>query len=82
MSKCDWEEIDYFSSYKEFERFLYWINDQIKKDIAKEVIVQSPYSGSFFTEKWFLHKNSSTIWRLVFPEIPFKGIFKLVSQEK
>jgi hypothetical protein len=80
MTKCEWEKIDKFSNYNEFQRFIVWIDDKVKTGVAEEVPVLAHYSGSFFKEKWFMHKNSRTVWRLVWPEVPFTGVFKLVDQ--
>lgn len=82
MTKCEWEKIDKFISYNEFQRFILWIDEKVKTGVAEEVPVLTHYSGSFFKEKWFMHKSSRTVWRLVWPEVPFTGVFKLVDQSQ
>ncbi len=79
MKECPWEKIDDFQSYTEFDEFVKWMNDQIISGLAEEVPVKNPYSGSsLFQEKWFRHLNSNQIWRLVWPDAPFTGIFERV----
>jgi len=56
------------------------MDEQIKKGLAKEIPVLYQYSGSDFKEKWFIHKSSGMTWRLVWPEVPFTGVFKLVDK--
>jgi len=79
MKACPWERISNFRSYSEFERFVAWINEQLKSAIAEELPVQKPYIGATtFRERWFLHIESGKVWRLVWPEAPFAGIFEPV----
>jgi hypothetical protein len=79
MKKCPWEKIDDFQSYSEFDGLVEWINNQVISGLAEEFFVEKPYSGSvLFEEKWFRHISSNEIWRLVWPDAPFTGIFERV----
>jgi hypothetical protein len=79
MITCSWEEIDGFASHSEFVRFCDWMNDAITAGKASKVSVRKRYQGiESFTEEWFEHIASSTIWRLVHPDGPFRGLFEQV----
>ena len=75
----DWDEIHGFVSPGEFRRFQNWIVKQVQEGALVEVQVEEPYSGSpLFDERWF-HTTSGTVWRLVAPDPPFRGVFERVS---
>ena len=78
MKACPWEEIRGFQSPGEFNRFVGWITEQAKLGTVEEVPISSPYAGATFQEKWFRHKESGKVWRLVWPDAPFTGVFELV----
>jgi len=76
MKECPWEEIDDFRGYSEFERFVDWMEEQVRLKLAEEVPVGQRYIGATtFDERWFRHVASGTVWRLVRPEAPFAGLF-------
>jgi hypothetical protein len=79
MKTCPWEKINEFQSYSEFERFVSWIDEQVKSGVAEELLVRKPYIGATtFREKWYRHVASGKTWRLVWPDGPFTGIFEPV----
>jgi hypothetical protein len=79
MNESNWEKIDDFQSYSEFERFVEWTVEQVKSGVAEELPVRKPYIGaSTFREKWFRHIASGRTWRLVWPDAPFTGVFEPV----
>ena len=79
MDRCPWEEIHDFQSYSEFESFLNWMKGQQDANIAREVPVLEPYHGlRTLKEKWFRHLASGELWRLVWPDAPFHGVFEPV----
>lgn len=81
MTFCAWEEIGTFHSLIEFRRFQSWMAGQIAAGTATEIAVAVPYSGlSSLTEKWFRHIESGQVWRLVWPDGPFAGVFKRVEK--
>ena len=79
MRKCPWEEIHGYGGFIEFDRFINWMSEQVSAHISKEIPVDAPYlGGNTLREKWFLHLESGEIWRLVWPDAPFAGVFELV----
>lgn len=77
---CGWEPIDAFSSLTEYRRFHEWMNSQVVSGVAAAVPVAKHYSGSsLWDEHWFKCLGDDQIWRLVGPDPPFRGIFKLVT---
>jgi hypothetical protein len=79
MKACPWEKISDFQSYSEFERFVAWMDDQVKSGTAEELPVRKSYIGATtLREKWYRHIASGKIWRLVWPDAPFTGIFEPV----
>lgn len=95
MNRSEWDEISGFASPGEFENFLSWINSRIKDGAAEEIPVKSHYysvnepppkdwntPGKYWhpREKWFHHKASGAVWRLVWPDPPDRGLFKPVGE--
>jgi hypothetical protein len=79
MNSSNWTKINDFKSLGEFNLFILWLNVQVDNGQAFEVPVQSPYIGnSTFTEKWFKELGSETVWRVVWPDFPFTGLFEPV----
>jgi len=77
MSSCSWEKIDDFRSLGEFDTFVSWMRKQVAKGAAEEVAVTSPYlDATTFTEEWYRHIDSGQVWRLVWPDAPFTGLFE------
>lgn len=80
MKNCTWESIDDFRSLGEFESFENWMDEQVVSGEAIEVAVTRPYlDASAFREKWYCHTTSGDVWRLVWPDGPFTGVFEEVS---
>lgn len=76
---CPWESIDDFASLNEFNRLATWITNQVKDGLAEATSVTSPYmDATTFEEKWFKHVETGQIWRLVWPDGPFHGLFERV----
>lgn len=81
MTVSDWEPIDEFRSLAEFNRFVVWMGQQVAAGFSMEMPVAQPYLGATtFEEKWFRFSTTGAIWRLVFPDPPFTGLFELVSR--
>jgi len=77
---CPWEFIDDFHGINEFERFEQWLKEQSAIGEAVEVSVTRPYlDASTFHEKWYCHVASGEVWRLVWPDGPFTGLFERVT---
>ena len=77
---CPWEEIDGFVSLVEFRSFERWMTGQVSGGLARQVPVASPYRHEErgLAEVWYVHLVSREVWRLVWPEPPFQGIFKKI----
>jgi hypothetical protein len=79
MRICPWEEISGFQHMYEFNRFLEWMNEQVREKIAEEIAVQQPFTGkNAFRESWYRHAQTGEVWRLVWPDEPFTGLFRKV----
>jgi hypothetical protein len=82
--RCPWEEVDGFTSLVEFRSFERWMLGQVSGGLARQVPVASPYTLDggretiILVEVWYLHLQSREMWRLVWPEPPFDGIFKKI----
>lgn len=82
MSDCEWVEIHGFRGWPEFDKFTVWADEQVKAGVAIEVPVEKFYSGSSIIEqKWLRHVLSGQVWRLVWPDPPFEGVFEPVANE-
>lgn len=80
MKNCPWKSIDDFRSLIEFERFGKWVDEQVVAGEALEVVVTRPYlDAPAFREKWYRHAASGEVWRLVWPDGPFTGLFEQVT---
>jgi hypothetical protein len=81
MKICPWEAITDYRSAIEFDQFVQWMDEQLRVGVAEEVSVQKPYIGATtFREKWFRHIESGQLWRLVWPDGPFTGLFEQVGR--
>lgn len=70
------EEINEFFSISEFERFQKYIEGLVKDGDLIEIQVKKAYAG--FPEKWYKCKLCSKVWRLVYPDFPFKGLWNII----
>ena len=81
ITSCPWEPINGFASHTEFQRFCAWITDSVTTKKARKVPVKKRYQGiESFSEDWYQHIQSSTVWRLVHPDGPFRGIFEKINE--
>lgn len=79
---CHWEEIGSFRSQGEFNRFVRWIEDQVKAGYAAEIPVENRYAGEMISERWFVCTDCQSRWRLVYPDPGFfSGLFCLVKDK-
>lgn len=69
----EWETIEKFSSWIEYERFGVWIQEQIASNFAAEISVESYFAGANFRERWIKNSSTREVWRLVEPDAPFPG---------
>lgn len=64
----------------EFNRFVEWMSEQVREKLAEEIVVQHPFMvKSAFKEGWYRHAQSGEVWRLVWPDEPFRGLFRKVA---
>ncbi len=77
MNTCPWQSIHGFASYAEFQQFCVWMREIIAEGKAKQIPVLSRYRGiESLTEEWYIHIESQTTWRLIWPDPPFRGLFE------
>lgn len=78
-SDCGWEEVNGFRSLKEYERLLDRIRQQVSSGLAEAVELDPKRRwGTSFEECWFRCGPQGDVWRLVAPDPPFRGIFKVI----
>jgi hypothetical protein len=80
---CPWEAIDRFRNPVEFRSFERWIAGQVSAGMARQVPVEHAYAGhaapqADIVEVWYMHVSSREVWRLVWPEPPFDGVFQRI----
>lgn len=81
MSDINLEEISGFHSPRELLRFEVWVEDQVSSGFGTEIPVESYYSGINFRERWFKFRLNGEVWRLVYPDGPFRGCWRKVSDQ-
>lgn len=72
------EEINNFKDLNEFLRFEKWLDEHIDTGNIIEILVQSYYLGINTKERWFKCSLNNELWRLVYPDGPFRGYWGLV----
>jgi hypothetical protein len=81
MNGCNWEPIHGFQGPGEVQRFLEWLAPQLARADVEELPVAQHYAGTeVLRERWFRCVKDGTIWRLVEPDFPFRGVFEPVSK--
>jgi hypothetical protein len=81
MTINPWEEIHGFVSLGEYHRFLRYIEAQVADGFAQELPVDPSYGpGELFGGRWFQNSDTGEVWRLIEPDVPFKGLWEPVSQ--
>lgn len=82
MKNCLWEEIHGFASYNEFNNFVEWLKTQIRDGIAEETLIQPLFEADDFSERGFIHKKSTSIWRLIWSDGPsYTGSFRTIENK-
>ena len=74
-SVTTFEKIHGFRSPGEYERFVRWIEERVAEGGVRELPVAHAYSSGSFAERWFRADGEEQPWRLVAPEVPFRGVF-------
>jgi hypothetical protein len=76
-----WEEIHGFQSTAEYKRFVAYIEREVEQGLAEEGPVDPDYgAGMLFGGRWFRDTESGTIWRLLPPDVPFRGLWEPVKR--
>lgn len=79
MTSTVWEEIHGFVSLGEYNKFVQYIEEQIKAGYVKEIDPNPDYGyGEIYGGRWFEEIANGEVWRLVPPDIPFKGLWEPV----
>ena len=79
MTEPGWEEIHGFSSPGEYERFLEYIQEQIRTGRVQEIPIDPSYGPVLlFGGRWLRHSSSGEVWRLIPPDPPFYGVWEPV----
>ncbi len=79
LTNTTWEEIHDFSSLSEYNRFLIYIEEQIKAGYTQEVEPDLEYGrGEIYGGRWFEDIESGELWRLIPPDFPFRGLWEPV----
>jgi hypothetical protein len=74
-----WEEIHGFQSPAEFKKFVRYIESQVNSGEVVEVYPDPNYGkGEIYGGRWFRNLETGEVWRLVPPDIPFKGLWEPV----
>ena len=77
-----WQEIHGFGSPTEYQSFEQWLDEQVTGGHAEEMPVLVPYGMPYSPERWFRRSGTTTTWRLVGPDYPFRGVFLPVNDDR
>ena len=72
------EEVDNFSD-SEFKLFQMYITRLVKNRVLRKVRIREKYGKP--KEKWYECKTCKTIWRLVYPDVSFRGLWSKVREK-
>jgi hypothetical protein len=76
-----WEEIHSFNSLGEYARFVEYIERQVNVGQVRELEPDKNYGkGEIFGGRWFEDINTGDTWRLIPPDIPFRGLWEPVKR--
>lgn len=79
-TECGFEEVFSFVSPDEYLSFIKHLEKKIQNNVAVEIPCDLAYSkGQQHGGRWFECVKDRAIWRLLEPDIPFKGGWELVS---
>jgi hypothetical protein len=74
-----WEEIHGFASQGEFERFADYIDRQVATGQVRTIPVDPSYGpGQLFGGRWYEDVATGEVWRLLPPDLPFRGLWEPV----
>ena len=71
--------IDGFASLIEYERFKGMLEDEVRQGYLTEVKPNPNYQrGLVYGGRWFRAADTGEVWRLVPPDVPFRGLWEPV----
>lgn len=75
MSECrTWEPIEDFRSPGEFKWFTKYVEQLVANGTVMEISADPNYSrGTVTGGRWFRCKANGEVWRLVAPDLPYRG---------
>ena len=77
------EEIHGFASPREYQRFVDFIDQHLKAGSIQEITADKNYQrGQVYGGHWFKLLNTGEVWRLVEPDLPFRGIWERVAVQQ
>ncbi|WP_149340840.1 hypothetical protein [Neorhizobium sp. P12A] len=80
-SEVVWEQIHGFDSPAEYQRFVCYIEEQAASGSVRELPADPSYGkGLLFGGRWFQDVGTGAVWRLVPPDLPFRGLWEPVVQ--
>ena len=75
---CDVRSVNHFLDWNDYDYF----SEMLKKDKNFiSVSVTEKYSNFGFLERWYRCVKCQTVWRLVEPDPPFKGLWERLKTE-
>ena len=78
-----WEEIHGFVNPNEYDKFVEYIEKQIDIKMVQEIETDQNYGkGEIYGGRWFKNLETGYVWRLIPPDIPFKGLWEQVDTLK
>jgi hypothetical protein len=76
-----WEEIRGFASLGEYKRFCTYIENKVTSGLARERNPDPNYNrGTIVGGRWFEDIETNEVWRLIAPDIPFRGLWERVEK--
>ncbi len=73
------DEVRIFRSPKDYENFCAYIDELVASKVLIEMPADPNYSlGEVFGGRWFMEPSTNSVWRLVSPDFPFKGLWERV----
>lgn len=68
MSNCFWEKIEAFQSENEYNRFIYWVENQKKDGLCEEIIEPRTDEADVWRDRYFKCNETGEVWKLSRPD--------------
>lgn len=80
QTSSGWEAIRGFQSPGEHRRFVEFMERQVSSGEAEELEPDPAYGpGELYGGRWFRHRATGEVWRLIPPDPPFYGVWEPVN---